>query len=61
MTPLIATTLEDSFGSSAIGYYLAFIALASTLCTLGLRDTRDAEMVTAVPLPAAEDRQVAPL
>jgi MFS family permease len=61
VTPLVATALVGSFGSNALGIYLAFLALVSTLATLGLRDTRHVDMVTVVPpATAAEDLQGAP-
>ncbi|MEU7813752.1 MFS transporter [Pseudonocardia sp. NPDC049154] len=57
ITPLVAGVLVDSFGSIALGFYLAFLALVSTLCTLGLRDTRHVEMTTVVPPTMTEGLQ----
>ena len=47
VTPLLATQLAKSYGSTAIGVYLCGLALVSALCTLPLRDTRDVDMVNA--------------
>ncbi|MBN9792562.1 MFS transporter [Pseudonocardia sp. TMWB2A] len=57
VTPLVATALVASYGSTAIGFYLAFLALVSALCTLGLPDTRHVEMVTATSGASAGGRQ----
>lgn len=46
VTPVIAAPLVSAFGSIAVGFYLAAVALISAACTLALRDTRDVEMVT---------------
>jgi metabolite-proton symporter len=42
--PLIAAWLVSSYGSHAIGFYLAAMALLSLLCTFGLRETKSVTM-----------------
>lgn len=48
LTPLIATMLLESFGSFAIGIYLAFVSIISLLCLLGTSETRQATMADAI-------------
>jgi MFS family permease len=44
VTPLLATQLVPTFGGFAVGLYLAFVALVSTIASLLVRDTRSADL-----------------
>jgi hypothetical protein len=50
--PLLATQLAASFGSYAIGVYLAAMALLSLLCVLALKETKDVAMDEVAPAAA---------
>lgn len=45
VAPLVATRLQDRFGSASVGWYVSFMAVLSLVCLLLLPETRDRELV----------------
>lgn len=52
VTPLLATLLVPQFGGFAVGLYLAFVAVVSTVASLLVHETRHADLA-AEPVGAA--------
>lgn len=47
---IIAPEIADAWGSDAVGYYLAGLAVLSAACVVALAETKDRDMnVSAVP------------
>ncbi|WP_374991147.1 MFS transporter [Streptomyces sp. LHD-70] len=44
VAPLVATRLQESFGSGAVGWYVSAMAVVSLVCVLALPETREREL-----------------
>ncbi|UNT00831.1 MHS family MFS transporter [Streptomyces tubbatahanensis] len=44
VAPLVATDLQSSYGSSAVGWYVSAMAVVSLVCVLALPETRSREL-----------------